>query len=326
MKHGDMATNAAMVLAKGAGMKPRDIAEALADRLRADPDMLEVNVAGPGFINITLAPRFWHTLIAEILRTRGSYGRSSLGQGQSVDIEYVSANPTGPMHVGPCRGAVFGDALASLLQHAGYKVTREYYINDAGAQVDKLGQSAYLRYREALGETIGEIPAGLYPGDYVKPIGAALAQRYGDTLKAKPEAERIAICRQAAIETNLGEIREDLLQLGVRHDVFFSEASLTTGPRDKIGEAIAKLDAAGLIFKGQLPRPKGHDEDEWEERRRRCSGRPRSVTTWTAPCRSRTAAIPISPATSAITTTSWSAASTTTSTCSVPITSATSPG
>ena len=161
---------------------------------------------------------------------------------------------------------MFGDALASLLQHAGYKVTREYYINDAGAQVDKLGQSAYLRYREALGETIGEIPAGLYPGDYVKPIGAALAKQYGDTLKAKPEAERIAICRQAAIETNLGEIREDLLQLGVRHDVFFSEASLTTGPRDKIGEAIAKLDAAGLIFKGQLPRPKGHDEDEWEER------------------------------------------------------------
>ncbi len=265
LKHGDMATNAAMVLAKGARMKPRDIALLLVERLTADPDVAKAEVAGPGFINITFAPSFWHGLVRTVLYARDAYGRSTLGTGQSVDIEYVSANPTGPMHIGHCRGAVFGDALASLLAHAGYKVTREYYINDAGAQVDKLGQSAYLRYLEALGETIGEIPAGLYPGDYIKPIGAALAKQYGPALKAKSEADRIAICRTAAIQTNLGEIKEDLAQLGVKHDVFFSEASLTQG-RDRIGEAIAKLKAKELIFQGALPRPKGHDEDEWEER------------------------------------------------------------
>ena len=265
LKHGDMATNAAMVLAKGASMKPRDIAVLLVERLSADPDVAKAEVAGPGFINITFAPTFWHALVRTVLGVRDTYGRSTLGRGQSVDIEYVSANPTGPMHIGHCRGAVFGDALASLLAHAGYNVTREYYINDAGAQVDKLGQSAYLRYLEALGETIGEIPTGLYPGDYVKPIGADLAKKHGLALKAKPEAERIAICRAAAIETNLGEIKEDLAQLGVKHDVFFSEASLTQG-RDRIGEAIAKLKAKDLIFQGALPRPKGHDEDEWEER------------------------------------------------------------
>ena len=265
LKHGDMATNAAMVLAKPAGMKPRDIAELLAAQLRADPDVTKAEVAGPGFINLTLAPRFWHALVGEVLRAKDAYGRSGIGAGQTVDVEYVSANPTGPMHIGHCRGAVFGDALASLLAHAGYKVTREYYINDAGAQVDKLGQSAYLRYLEALGETIGEIPPGLYPGDYIKPIGAALAKQHGPALKGKPEAERIAICRQAAIAANLSEIKDDLAQLGVRHDVFFSEASLV-GARDKIGEAIAKLKAKGLIFQGALPRPKGHDEDEWEER------------------------------------------------------------
>src|SRR5262249_23932883 len=157
------------------------------------------------------------------------------------------------MHIGHCRGAVFGDALANLLAHAGYKVTREYYINDAGAQVDKLGQSAYLRYLEALGEPIGEIPSGLYPGDYIKPIGQALAARYGHALKQKPDDERLAICRQEAIETNLAEIKEDLGQLGVKHDVFFSEASLTTG-RDKIAEAIAQLKAKDLIYQGKLPR------------------------------------------------------------------------
>ena len=264
-KHGDLATNAALALAKAARMKPRDIADALAAKLTADPDIARVDVAGPGFINLTFAPSFWHALVRGILATGPSYGRSNIGKGERVDIEYVSANPTGPMHIGHCRGAVFGDALASLLQHAGYEVTREYYINDAGAQVDKLGQSAYLRYLEALGETIGEIPAGLYPGDYIKPIGAALAKAYGPALKDKDEAERIAICRQAAIEANLGEIKEDLAQLGVRHDVFFSEASLTKG-RDRIGEAIAKLDSKGLIFQGALPRPKGHDEDDWEER------------------------------------------------------------
>jgi arginyl-tRNA synthetase len=265
LKHGDMATNAAMVLAKPASMKPRDLAEVLAANLRKDPDLIKVEVAGPGFINIALAPGFWHALLREILAAGDAYGRSRLGNGETVDIEYVSANPTGPMHIGHCRGAVFGDALASLLAHAGYAITREYYINDAGAQVDKLGQSAYLRYLEALGETIGEIPSGLYPGDYIKPIGETLAREHGDKLKALPEPERIAICRQAAIAANLNEIREDLAQLGVRHDVFFSEASLTQG-RDRIAEAIARLKAKDLIFQGALPRPKGHDEDEWEER------------------------------------------------------------
>lgn len=264
-KHGDMATNAALALAKAAKMKPRDVADLLAAKLAADRDVTKAEVAGPGFINLTFAPRFWHGLVREILAAGDAYGRSRIGGGQTVDIEYVSANPTGPMHIGHCRGAVFGDALASLLAHAGYKVTREYYINDAGAQVDKLGQSAYLRYLEALGEDIGEIPSGLYPGDYIKPIGEALAKTWGRGLKQKPEHERIAICREAAIAANLAEIKEDLGQLGVRHDVFFSEASLTKG-QDKIADAIAKLKAKDLIFQGKLPRPKGHDEDEWEER------------------------------------------------------------
>ncbi len=264
-KHGDMATNAALALAKGAGKKPREVADMLAEKLAADPEITKAEVAGPGFINLTFAPGFWHGLVRDVLVTGDAYGRSTLGNGETVDIEYVSANPTGPMHIGHCRGAVFGDALASMLAYAGYKVTREYYINDAGAQVDKLGQSAYLRYLEALGETIGEIPPGLYPGEYLKPIGAALAKQHGAALKAMPEAERVAICRQAAIDTNLAEIKEDLAQLGVHHDVFFSEASLTKG-RDRIGEAIAKLKAKDLIFQGALPRPKGHDEDEWEER------------------------------------------------------------
>ena len=265
LKHGDMATNAAMVLAKSARMKPRDIADMLAVRLAADPDIAKAEVAGPGFINLTFAPAFWHAHVRAILQAGDAYGRSTLGNGETVDIEYVSANPTGPMHIGHCRGAVFGDTLANLLAHAGYKVTREYYINDAGAQVDKLGQSAFLRYREALGETIGDIPAGLYPGDYVKPIGAALAAKYGASLKQMPEAEALAICKAAAIAANLSEIKDDLAQLGVRHDVFFSEASLTEG-RDRIGEAIAKLKSKDLIFQGALPRPKGHDEDDWEER------------------------------------------------------------
>ena len=235
-------------------------------KLAADPDVTKAEVAGPGFINLTFAPRFWQGLVRDILQSGDGYGRATIGAGQTVDIEYVSANPTGPMHIGHCRGAVFGDALASVLAHAGYAVTREYYVNDAGAQVEKLGQSTYLRYLEALGETIVDIPPGLYPGDYLKPIGAALATRYGAALKAKPEAERLAICREAAITTNLAEIKEDLAQLGVRHDVFFSEASLTSGNHDKIGEAIAKLKSKDLIFQGALPRPKGHDEDEWEER------------------------------------------------------------
>ncbi len=265
-RHGDMATNAAMVLAKPAGMKPRDIAAVLAERLAADPDIEKAEVAGPGFLNLTFAPAFWQRLAATILQRGEGYGASSLGNGESVDIEYVSANPTGPMHIGHCRGAVFGDALAGLLAFAGYRVTREYYVNDAGAQVDKLGRSTYLRYREALGEDIGAIPEGLYPGEYLKPVGAALAQQHGRALVDMDEATWLPICRQAAIDTNLAEIKDDLAQLGVRHDVFFSERSLTTGNHDRIAEAIAVLDHKGLIFKGRLPRPKGHDDDDWEDR------------------------------------------------------------
>ena len=266
LKHGDMATNAALVLAKPARMKPRDIAELLAGKLAADPDVTKVEVAGPGFLNMTFAPTFWHGLVRAVLAEGDAYGRSGIGRGETVDIEYVSANPTGPMHIGHCRGAVFGDALANLLARAGYKVTREYYINDAGGQVEKLGASTFLRYREALGETIGEIPEGLYPGDYLKPIGAALAKAHGKALLDMAEKERLRICRDAAIDTLLGEIRDDLAQLGVRHDVFFSERSLTTGNRDKIKVAIDALDRKGLIFKGRLPRPKGHDDDDWEDR------------------------------------------------------------
>jgi arginyl-tRNA synthetase len=264
--HGDLATNAALVLAKPARMKPRDIAVLLAEALAGQPDIVKADVAGPGFLNLTFAPGFWQQVITSVLVAGPRFGRSTLGAGQRVDVEYVSANPTGPMHVGHCRGAVFGDALANLLAFAGYEVTREYYVNDAGAQVDKLGRSTLLRYREALGETIGEIPAGLYPGDYLKPIGQALVARYGKALLSKPDAEAVAIARGAAIEALLAEIKDDLAQLGVRHDVFFSERSLTEGGVDQIGAAIARLRGKGLIFEGRLPKPKGHDEDEWEDR------------------------------------------------------------
>src|ERR1700686_5037241 len=184
--HGDMATNAAMVLAKDAKSKPRDLAEQIAAKLRADDLIASVAVAGPGFINLTLKPSAWSDALRTVLREGDRYGQSAMGASEKVNVEYVSANPTGPMHVGHCRGAVFGDALVSLLIFAGYDVTREYYINDAGAQVDVLARSAYLRYREALGENIGEIPEGFYPGDYLKPVGQALADEYGDKLKAMP--------------------------------------------------------------------------------------------------------------------------------------------
>jgi arginyl-tRNA synthetase len=264
--HGDMATNAALVLAKPARMKPRDIAELLAGVLKGAPDVAKAEVAGPGFINLTFTPAFWQNVVKAVLLAGPQFGRSAIGKGQRVNVEYVSANPTGPMHVGHCRGAVFGDTLANLLAFAGYEVTREYYVNDAGAQVDKLGRSTLLRYREALGEAIGEIPAGLYPGDYLKPIGAALAKQHGKALLAMPEAEAMPIARTAAIEALLAEIKDDLAQLGVRHDVFFSERSLTQGPRDQIAAAIELLRAKSLIFEGRLPKPKGHDEDEWEDR------------------------------------------------------------
>ncbi|HEY7669879.1 MAG TPA: arginine--tRNA ligase, partial [Hyphomicrobium sp.] len=194
------------------------------------------------------------------------YGRSSLGKGETVNVEYVSANPTGPMHVGHGRGAVFGDALCNLLEFAGYKVTREYYVNDAGGQVDVLARSAFLRYREALGEEIGEIPAGLYPGDYLKPIGVALAKKHGRTLLQKPEEDWLPIVRAAAVKPLLKEIKADLAALNIKHDKFFSEASLTSGKTDKVKAAIEALRKRGLIYEGRLPRPKGHDDEEWEDR------------------------------------------------------------
>jgi arginyl-tRNA synthetase len=263
--HGDMATNAAMVLAKDAGRKPRELAEAIAGKLRADPLIAKVDVAGPGFINLTLHPAAWLGELQNVIAAGLDYGRSNVGRGEPVNVEYVSANPTGPMHVGHCRGAVFGDALATLLAFSGLKVTREYYINDAGAQVDVLGLSAFLRYREALGESIGEIPDGLYPGDYLKPVGAALAREFGASLKQKPENEWLPIARGKAIAMMMDMIRDDLAALNVRHDVFFSERSLIEG-KDQVGATIEDLRKAGEVYEGRLLPPKGAPVEDWEDR------------------------------------------------------------
>ena len=264
--HGDVATNAALVLAKKAKMKPRDIAEKLKERIEANDEIEKAEVAGPGFLNLTFQPEFWQALVLSILGSGPDYGRANLGGGAKMNVEYVSANPTGPMHVGHCRGAVFGDALARLLEFAGYDVTREYYINDAGGQIDVLVRSAFLRYQEALGVEIGEIPEGLYPGDYLKPVGAALAEQYGEALAQLDEAEWMPIVRAKAIEMMMVMIREDLAALNINHDVFFSEASLQANGRDRIREAIDALREKGLIYQGVLPRPKGHDDGDWEER------------------------------------------------------------
>ena len=220
--HGDLASNAALVLAKAAAMKPRDIAVKLAEKLQADADVQAAEVAGAGFVNLRFAPAFWQAVITAVLKEGADYGRADLSDGARVNVEYVSANPTGPMHVGHCRGAVFGDALVNLLRFTGQDVTAEYYINDAGAQVDVLARSAYLRYREALGEDIGEIPPGLYPGDYLKPVGAALAKEHGPALLNIPEERWLPIARDAAIAAMLEEIKQDLAALDVKHDVFFS--------------------------------------------------------------------------------------------------------
>lgn len=264
--HGDLACNAAMVLAKAAKMKPRDIADALSSSLQTDPDVASAEVAGPGFINLRMRDGFWHDVVGAILAQGPKFGASSAGAGERTNVEYVSANPTGPMHVGHCRGAVFGDALANLLAFAGYDVTREYYINDAGGQVDVLARSVFLRYREALGEDIGEIPAGLYPGDYLKPVGAALAKEHGAALINMPEERWLPLVRSFAIDQIMPMIRDDLAALNIRHDVFFSEASLTRGGTDKVQAAVAELRKRGLIFEGRLEKPKGHDDEEWEDR------------------------------------------------------------
>jgi arginyl-tRNA synthetase len=264
--HGDMATNAAMVLAKEAKLKPRDLAEKIAERLRADDLVTAVDVAGPGFINLTLNVGVWADTLRAVLREGSAYGQSAIGAGEKVNVEYVSANPTGPMHVGHCRGAVFGDALASLLQLAGFDVAREYYINDAGAQVDVLARSAFLRYREALGENIGEIPEGLYPGDYLKPVGLALSAEYGKTLLAMNEREWLPLVRAKAIAMMMDEIKGDLAALSIRHDVFFSERSLIEGGNNRVAETIDFLRAKGDVYEGRLPPPKGAPVDDYEDR------------------------------------------------------------
>jgi len=277
--HGDMATNAAMVLAKDAGQKPRDLAEAIAAALRQDTLVEKVDVAGPGFINLTLKSHVWGEALRQALAAGKNYGRSEMGADVPVNVEYVSANPTGPLHVGHGRGAVFGDALASLLAFAGYKVTREYYINDAGAQVDVLARSAYLRYLEALGETI-TIPDGLYPGEYLKECGGELARDYGQQLKEMPEAEWLPIVRRRATDMMMAEIRNDLMGLAIVPDVFFSERSLIEGEEpdpfssapvaeraaDVVAETIATLRAKGHVYDGRLPPPKSGNLEDWEDR------------------------------------------------------------
>jgi arginyl-tRNA synthetase len=261
--HGDMATNAAMVLAKPAGRKPREIAEALAAELAGDPRIAAAEVAGPGFLNLRLAPDVWSGLVARVLEAGDDYGRSAMGQGQRVNVEYVSANPTGPLHVGHTRGAVFGDALASLLAYAGHEVTREYYINDGGAQVDVLARSAYERYREACGEAPA-IAEGLYPGDYLVPVGEALKEKHGTDLLDRPEADWLEEVRDFATQRMITLIQEDLLSLGVRMDEYFSEKSLYgTG---RIEAALADLEGKGLIYEGVLEPPKGKVPDDWEPR------------------------------------------------------------
>jgi arginyl-tRNA synthetase len=262
--HGDISTNAAMVLAKPAGKNPREIAELIATALRSHKSVTEATVAGPGFINLRLAESFWHERLSEILLAGTSYGDSTTGQGVSVNVEYVSANPTGPMHVGHGRGAVVGDVLATLLQKAGYGVIREYYINDAGAQVDVLARSTHLRYREALGQAIGAIPDGLYPGDYLKEAGRQLAERDGERWLDLPEADWLAPVRAFAIDAMMALIRADLAAVSIAHDVFTSERGLVDS--GAVDAALTSLQQADLLYTGTLEPPKGKLPDDWEPR------------------------------------------------------------
>ena len=262
--HGDLSTNAAMVLGKQARMAPKALAEMIAKALLARDEVTAVEVAGPGFINLRLSPAVWRACVADILRVGTAFGDSDLGQGRKVNVEYVSANPTGPLHAAHGRGAVFGDALASLLKKAGFDVTREYYINDAGAQVEVLARSAMLRYREALGEKIGEIPAGLYPGEYLKDVGAALAARDGDRWLRIDETEALAAIRDFAIADIMETIRDDLLTLGVDIEVFTSERALVAS--SAVDAALQTLEERGLIYVGVLEPPKGKKPDDWEPR------------------------------------------------------------
>ncbi|WP_319531756.1 arginine--tRNA ligase [uncultured Cohaesibacter sp.] len=264
--HGDLATNAAMVLAKQVGAKPRDVADKIVAILAEDKDVAKAEVAGPGFINLTLSDGFWRGLVGSIIEAGPAFGRCDLGKGEKMNVEYVSANPTGPMHVGHTRGAVLGDCIANLLDFAGYDVCREYYINDAGAQVDVLARSAYLRYCQALGDDIGEIPEGLYPGDYLVPVGEALAKEHGDKLKSASEEEWLPMVRAFAVDAMMDMIRMDLAALNVKHDVFFSERSLIHGDVDRVKEAIDWLTEKGKVYVGTLPPPKGQLPEDWEDR------------------------------------------------------------
>ena len=260
--HGDVAVNAAMVLAKPAGMNPRAVADLLVPLLATDPDTAAVTVAGPGFINIKLKDTFWPRVLQAALDKGDQFGSSHIGANEKVNVEYVSVNPTGPLHVGHCRGAVFGDALASLLRFTGFNVTKEYYMNDAGGQVNVLAESAYLRYREALGEDIGEIPAGLYPGDYLKPVGVALAKEFGKSLLGRNDW--LPVVRDKSIAMMMDMIRDDLITLDIKHEVFFSEKSLQVD--GSVAATIAKLRASGDVYEGRLPPPKGEVNEDWEDR------------------------------------------------------------
>lgn len=262
--HGDAATNAAMLLSKAAGMKPRDLAEKLAEKLRELDHIETVDIAGPGFINLRMADRFWLSQVTKVLEVGTDYGNSDLGKGEKINVEYVSANPTGPMHVGHCRGAVVGDVLANLLAKAGYAVTKEYYTNDAGAQVDVLARSLHMRYREALGEDIGEIPQGLYPGDYLVAPAKKMAERDGDKWQNAPEEEWLEEFRAFAIVEMMALIKEDLRLLGVSHDVFTSEDGLVKA--GKVQSAFEHLEKKGDIYVGVLEPPKGKKPDDWEPR------------------------------------------------------------
>jgi arginyl-tRNA synthetase len=260
--HGDLATNAAMVLAKAAKTNPRALAERIVEKLSGDPLVISADIAGPGFINLRLADASWLAELAAIASLGPDYGRSAIGAGRTVNVEYVSANPTGPMHMGHCRGAVVGDALAQLLEFAGHSVVREYYVNDAGSQVRTLARSAHLRYREALGEDIGEIPAGMYPGEYLKPVGEYLAAQFGDAYRDTPEAEWLPLFMERAVSAMMGQIRSDLALLGIHHDVFSSEAELQRAGKPE--EAEQWLRQHGLVYDGVLEAPKGKPAEDWE--------------------------------------------------------------
>jgi arginyl-tRNA synthetase len=260
--HGDLAINAAMVLAKPAGTNPRELAGLLIAELSQQQDVLAAEIAGPGFINLRLSNKVWLNELRSIGNSGDEYGRSTLGAGKTVNVEYVSANPTGPMHMGHCRGAVVGDALANILAFAGHEVIREYYVNDAGGQVDTLSRSVHLRYREALGEAIGDIPEGYYPGDYLVPIGQELARQYGDKFAGAAEAEWLILFREFAVAKMMDLIRADLALLGIHHDVFASEAVVQQNKLPEAAETF--LRNRSLIYDGVLEAPKGEMQDDWE--------------------------------------------------------------